>query len=125
MKKFIFVYILAILAILTSCGKKVERQTTTFISKDSTFVYAFVGNDSLYITNNKGGDTIEVYKLELTFNTKTAWFYDAYACVIDDGMKASNYKTCDIVLFQDPMGTHYEYVIQFDHEEQIPIMKRK
>ena len=122
LKRFLFACIMAFPAVLMACSDGMGKPTDTFITKDSTLIFTFVG-DSLYVDTYESGCGIEEYKLELKATNNKVWYYDAFTYVMNEDGETNHLQTYEVTLYQNPMGAHYEYIIQFDNEEKIPLIK--
>ena len=101
-----------------SCNGK-QKQLLKYVSEDSTLVFTFM-NDSLYVDTYKSGCGIEQYRLEEEFTKNDETIYKAYLSVLGENEKIELHY---IRLSKDPIGNHWDYIIKFDDEEIIPIMK--
>ena len=121
MKNLFLVFFIYILAGLSACSKGQTPTPTKFITNDSTLLFTFV-KDSLYVDTYESGCGIECYRLEIENETRSETLYKAYEFVLnDDGTNRPEIHF--IRLSKDPMGAHWDYIIKFDDEEIIPIIK--
>ena len=120
-KRFLLACILAFLAVLMACSGEVNKETKKYLSTDSTLLFTFVG-DSLYVDTYESGCGIECYRLEIETETRSETLYKAYEFVLDDD--GTDIPEIHFIrLSKDPMGAHWDYIIKFDDEEIIPIIK--
>ena len=121
MRKFILLSFIFIVAGLSACSNEQTPIPTKFITNDSTLLFTFV-KDSLYVDTYESGCGIECYRLEIETETRSETLYKAYEFVLgDDGTYRPEIHF--IRLSKDPMGAHWDYIIKFDDEEIIPIIK--
>ena len=121
MRKFILLSFIFIVAGLSACTSGQTPIPTKFVTNDSTLLFTFV-KDSLYVDTYESGCGIECYRLEIETETRSETLYKAYEFVLgDDGKDKTEIHY--IRLSKDPMGTHWDYIIKFDNEEIIPIIK--
>ena len=121
MRNFILLSFIFIVVGLSACSKGQTPTPTKFITNDSTLLFTFV-KDSLYVDTYESGCGIEEYRLEIEIETRSKTLYKAYEFVLgDDGTYRPEIHF--IRLSKDPMGAHWDYIIKFDDEEIIPIIK--
>jgi hypothetical protein len=121
MRNFVLFSFILVLAGLSACSKGQTPTPTKFITNDSTLLFTFV-KDSLYVDTYESGCGIECYRLEIEIETRSETLYKAYEFVLgDDGTYRPEIHF--IRLSKDPMGAHWDYIIKFDDEEIIPIIK--
>ena len=121
MRNFILLSFIFIVGGLFACTEGQTPTPTKFLTEDSSLVFTFVG-DSLYVDTYESGCGIECYRLEIEIETRSETLYKAYEFVLeDDGTYRSEIH--HIRLSKDPMGVHWNYIIKFDDEETIPIIK--
>lgn len=121
MRKFILLFFIFIVAGLSACADGQTPTPTKFITNDSTLLFTFV-KDSLYVDTYESGCGIEEYRLEIEAETRSETLYKAYKFVLDDD-GTDRPEIHYIRLSKDPMGAHWDYIIKFDDEEIIPIIK--
>lgn len=121
MRKFILLSFIFIVAGLSACSDEQTPILTKFITNDSTLLFTFV-KDSLYVDTYESGCGIECYRLEIETETRSETLYKAYEFVLDDD-GTDRPEIHYIRLSKDPMGAHWDYIIKFDDEEKIPIIK--
>ena len=119
MKKLLILFSIFLVSVC-SCADK-QKQLSKYVSEDSTLVFTFV-NDSLYVDTYESGCGIEQYRLEKEFSDGNETIYKAYEFVLDDD-GTHRQETHFIWLSKDPMGAHWDYIIKFDDEEKIPVIK--
>ena len=105
----------------SACSEGKTPTPTKFITNDSALIFTFVG-DSLYVDTYESGCGIECYRLEIEIETRSETLYKAYEFVLD-GDGTNRQEIHYIRLSKDPMGAHWDYIIKFDDEEKIPIIK--
>ena len=121
MRNFILLSFIFIVVGLSACTDRQTPTPTKFITNDSTLLFTFV-KDSLYVDTYESGCGIECYRLEIETETRSETLYKAYEFVLgDDGTYRPEIHF--IRLSKDPMGAHWDYIIKFDDEEIIPIIK--
>jgi len=121
MRNFVLFSLILIAVGLSACADGQTSTPTKFITNDSTLLFTFV-KDSLYVDTYESGCGIECYRLEIETETRSETLYKAYEFVLDgDGTDRSEIHY--IRLSKDPMGAHWDYIIKFDNEEKIPIIK--
>ena len=121
MRNFILLSFIFIVARLSACTDGQTPTPTKFVTNDSTLLFTFV-KDSLYVDTYESGCGIECYRLEIETGTRSETLYKAYEFVLgDDGTYRPEIHF--IRLSKDPMGAHWDYIIKFDDEEIIPIIK--
>jgi hypothetical protein len=121
MRKFILLSFIFIVVGLSACSNEQTPILTKFITNDSTLLFTFV-KDSLYVDTYESGCGIECYRLEIETETRSETLYKAYEFILDyDGTDRQEIHY--IRLSKDPMGAHWDYIIKFDDEEKIPIIK--
>lgn len=125
MRKFILLSFIFIVAGLSACADGQTPTPTKFITNDSTLLFTFV-KDSLYVDTYESGCGIEEYRLEIEAETRSETrsetLYKAYKFVLDDD-GTDRLEIHYIRLSKHPMGAHWDYIIKFDDEEIIPIIK--
>lgn len=121
MRKFILLFFIFIVAGLSACADGQTPTPTKFITNDSTLLFTFV-KDSLYVDTYESGCGIEEYRLEIEAETRSETLYKAYKFVLDDD-GTDRLEIHYIRLSKHPMGAHLDYIIKFDDEEIIPIIK--
>ena len=121
MRKFILLSFIFIVIGLPACSDEQTPIPTKFITNDSTLLFTFV-KDSLYVDTYESGCGIECYRLEIKTETRSETLYKAYEFVLDDD-GTYRQETHFIRLSKDPMGAHWDYIIKFDDEEKIPVIK--
>lgn len=121
MRKFILLFFIFIVAGLSACADGQTPTPTKFITNDSTLLFTFV-KDSLYVDTYESGCGIEEYRLEIEAETRSETLYKAYKFVLDDD-GTDRLEIHYIRLSKHPMGAHWDYIIKFDDEEIIPIIK--
>ena len=120
MRNFILSFIFMVVG-LSACADGQTLTPTKFITNDSTLLFTFV-KDSLYVDTYESGCGIEKYRLEIETETLSETLYKAYKFVLDDD-GTDRQEIHYIRLSKHPMGAHWDYVIKFDDEEIIPIIK--
>ena len=121
MRNFILLSFIFMAVGLSACTNGQTPTPTKFITNDSTLLFTFV-KDSLYVDTYESGCGIECYRLEIKTKTSFETLYKAYGLVLnDDGTDRSEIHY--IRLSKDPMGAHCDYIIKFDNEGIIPIIK--
>ena len=121
MRNFILLSFIFIVVGLSACTEGQTPTPTKFLTEDSSLLFTFVG-DSLYVDTYESGCGLEVYRLEVEIETRSETLYKAYEFVLeDDGTDRSEIHY--IRLSKDPMGAHWNYLIKFDNEKIIPIIK--
>ena len=121
MRNFILLSFIFMVVGLSACADGKTPTPTKFITNDSTLLFTFV-KDSLYVDTYESGCGIEEYRLEIKTETRSETLYKAYKFVLDDD-GTYRQETHIIRLSKDPMGAHWDYIIKFDDEEIIPIIK--
>ena len=121
MRKFILLSFIFIVAGLSACADGQTPTPTKFITNDSTLLFTFV-KDSLYVDTYESGCGIEEYRLEIETETRSETLYKAYKFALDDD-GTDRPEIHYIRLSKGPMGAHWDYIIKFDDEEIIPIIK--
>lgn len=120
MRNFILPFIFMVVG-LSACADGQTLTPTKFITNDSTLLFTFV-KDSLYVDTYESGCGIEKYGLEIETETLSETLYKAYKFVLDDD-GTDRQEIHYIRLSKNPMGAHSDYIIKFDDEEIIPIIK--
>lgn len=117
-KRFLLACILAFPAVLMACSGEVNKETTKYLSTDSTLLFTFVG-DSLYIDTADSGCGLEVYHLEVVAsnNKGTDIVYKGVEWVLDD--IGEHEETHTIRLSKYEFGGHWCYLIKFDNDKPI------
>lgn len=135
MKKFVLACVM-VCAIVMLHGCKIGRATivpaetketkayTKYITSDSTLTFIFVG-DSLYIDDFNSGCGIEAYRLEFIASNPNAddVVYDGYEYVLNYDGNTNHLEKHRIRIYDDPLGAHYEYRIEFDNDDPIQLIK--
>ena len=121
MRNFILLSFIFMVVGLSACADGQTPTPKKFITNDSTLFFTFV-KDSLYVDTYESGCGIEQYRLEKEFSDGNETIYKAYEFVLDDD-GTHRQETHFIMLSKDPMGAHWDYIIKFDDEEIIPIIK--
>ena len=122
MRNFILLSFIFMVVGLSACADGQTPTPTKFITNDSTLLFTFV-KDSLYVDTYESGCGIEQYRLEKEFSDgNETTIYKAYEFVLDDD-GTHRQETHFIRLSKDPMGAHWDYIIEFDDEEKIPVIK--
>ena len=106
---------------LSACADGQTPTPTKFITNDSTLLFTFV-KDSLYVDTYESGCGIEQYRLEKEFSDGNETIYKAYLSVLGENTN-EKIEIHYIMLSKDPMGAHWDYIIKFDDEKIIPIIK--
>ena len=120
MRNFILLSFIFMVVGLSACADGQTLTPTKFITNDSTLLFTFV-KDSLYVDTYESGCGIEEYRLEIETETRSETLYKAYKFALDDD--GTDRLIHYIRLSKHPMGTHWDYIIKFDDEEIIPIIK--
>ena len=121
MRNFILLSFIFMVVGLSACADGQTLTPTKFITNDSTLLFTFV-KDSLYADTYESGCGIEKYRLEIETETLSETLYKAYKFVLDDdGTDRPEIHYSRLPKY--PMGAHWEYIIKFDDEEIIPIIK--
>lgn len=121
MRNFILLSFIFIVVGLSACTEGQTPTPTKFLTEDSSLLFTFVG-DSLYVDTYESGCGLEEYRLEVEIETRSETLYKAYEFVLeDDGTDRPEIH--HIRLSKDPMGAHWDYLIKFDNEKTIPIIK--
>lgn len=121
MRNFVLLSFIFMVVGLSACADGQTPTPTKFITNDSTLLFTFV-KDSLYVDTYESGCGIEEYRLEIEAETRSETLYKAYKFVLDDD-GTDRPEIHYIRLSKDPMGAHWDYIIKFDDEEIIPIIK--
>ena len=121
MRNFILLSFIFMVVGLSACADEQTPTPTKFITNDSTLLFTFV-KDSLYVDTYESGCGIEEYRLEIKAETRSETLYKAYKFVLDDD-GTDRPEIHYIRLSKHPMGAHWDYIIKFDDEEIIPIIK--
>lgn len=121
MRNFILLSFIFMVVGLSACADGQTPTPTKFITNDSTLLFTFV-KDSLYVDTYESGCGMEEYRLEIETETRSETLYKAYEFVLDDD-GTDRLEIHYIRLSKDPMGAHWDYIIKFDDEEIIPIIK--
>ncbi len=121
MRNFILLSFIFIVVGLSACTEGQTPTPTKFVTEDSSLLFTFVG-DSLYVDTYESGCGIECYRLETEIETRSETLYKAYEFVLE-GDGTDRPEIHYIRLSKDPMGAHWDYLIKFDDEETIPIIK--
>ena len=121
MRNFILLSFIFMVVGLSACADGQTLTPTKFITNDSTLLFTFV-KDSLYVDTYESGCGIEEYRLEIETETLSETLYKAYKFVLDDD-GTDRLEIHYIRLSKHPMGAHWDYIIKFDDEEIIPIIK--
>ena len=121
MRNFILLFFIFMVVGLSACADGQTPTPTKFITNDSTLLFTFV-KDSLYVDTYESGCGIECYRLEIKTEKRSETLYKAYKFVLDDD-GTDRPEIHYIRLSKDPMGAHWDYIIKFDDEKIIPIIK--
>ena len=121
MRNFILFSFIFIVIGLPACTERQAPTPTKFVTNDSTLLFTFV-KDSLYVDTYESGCGIECYRLEIKTEKRSETLYKAYKFVLDDD-GTDRPEIHYIRLPKYPMGAHWDYIIKFDDEEIIPIIK--
>ena len=121
MRNFILLFFIFMVVGLSACADGQTPTPTKFITNDSTLLFTFV-KDSLYVDTYESGCGIEQYRLEKEFSDGNETIYKAYLSVLGENTD-EKIEIHYIMLFKDPMGAHWDYIIKFDDKEIIPIIK--
>ena len=121
MRNFILLSFIFMVVGLSACADGQIPTPTKFITNDSTLLFTFV-KDSLYVDTYESGCGIECYRLEIKTEKRSETLYKAYKFVLDDD-GTDRPEIHYIMLSKDPMGAHWDYIIKFDDEKIIPIIK--
>ena len=121
MRNFILISFIFMVVGLSACADGQTPTQTKFITNDSTLLFTFV-KDSLYVDIYESGCGIEQYRLEKEFSDGNKTIYKAYKFALDDD--GTDRPEIHYIMFsKDPMGAHWDYIIKFDDEEIIHIIK--
>ena len=122
MRNFILLSFIFMVVGLSACADGQTPTPTKFITNDSTLLFTFV-KDSLYVDTYESGCGIEQYRLEKEFSDgNETTIYKAYLPVLGENTD-EKIEIHYIILSKDPMGAHWDYIIKFDDEEKIPVIK--
>ena len=121
MRNFILLSFIFMVVGLSACADGQTPTPTKFITNDSTLLFTFV-KDSLYVDTYESGCGIEQYRLETEFSDGNETIYKAYLSVLGENTD-EKIEIHYIMLSKDPMGAHWDYIIKFDDEEKIPVIK--
>lgn len=121
MRNFILLFFIFMVVGLSACADGQTPTPTKFITNDSTLLFTFV-KDSLYVDTYESGCGIEQYRLEKEFSDGNETIYKAYLSVLGENTN-EKIEIHYIMLSKDPMGAHWDYIIKFDDEKIIPIIK--
>lgn len=121
MRNFILLSFIFMVVGLSACADGQTPTPKKFITNDSTLLFTFV-KDSLYVDTYESGCGIEEYRLEIETETRSETLYKAYKFALDDD-GTDRPEIHYIRLSKYPMGAHWDYIIKFDDEEIIPIIK--
>ena len=121
MRNFILLSFIFMVVGLSACADGQTPTPTKFITNDSTLLFTFV-KDSLYVDTYESGCGIECYRLEIKTEKRSETLYKAYKFVLDDD-GTDRPEIHYIMLSKNPMGAHWDYIIKFDDEKIIPIIK--
>lgn len=121
MRNFILLSFIFIVVGLSACADGQTPTPKKFITNDSTLLFTFV-KDSLYVDTYESGCGIEEYRLEIETETRSETLYKAYKFALDDD-GTDRPEIHYIRLSKYPVGAHWDYIIKFDDEEIIPIIK--
>lgn len=121
MRNFVLLSFIFMVVGLSACADGQTPTPKKFITNDSTLIFTFV-KDSLYVDTYESGCGIEEYRLEIETETLSETLYKAYKFVLDDD-GTDRLEIHYIRLSKYPMGAHWDYIIKFDDEEIIPIIK--
>ena len=121
MRNFILLSFIFMVVGLSACADGQTPTPTKFITNDSTLLFTFV-KDSLYVDTYESGCGIEQYRLEKEFSDGNETIYKAYLSVLGENTD-EKIEIHYIMLSKDPMGAHWDYIIKFDDEEKIPVIK--
>lgn len=121
MRNFVLLSFIFMVVGLSACADGQTPTPKKFITNDSTLLFTFV-KDSLYVDTYESGCGIEEYRLEIETETLSETLYKAYKFVLDDD-GTDRLEIHYIRLSKYPVGAHWDYIIKFDDEEIIPIIK--
>ena len=121
MRNFVLLSFIFMVVGLSACADGQTPTQTKFITNDSTLLFTFV-KDSLYVDTYESGCGIEQYRLEKEFSDGNESIYKAYLSVLGENTD-EKIEIHYIMLSKDPMGAHWDYIIKFDDEKIIPIIK--
>lgn len=121
MRNFVLLSFIFMVVGLSACADGQTPTPKKFITNDSTLIFTFV-KDSLYVDTYESGCGIEEYRLEIETETLSETLYKAYKFVLDDD-GTDRLEIHYIRLSKYPVGAHWDYIIKFDDEEIIPIIK--
>lgn len=121
MRNFILISFIFMVVGLSACADGQTPTQTKFITNDSTLLFTFV-KDSLYVDTYESGCGIEEYRLEIKAETRSETLYKAYKFVLDDD-GTDRPEIHYIRLSKDPMGAHWDYIIEFEDKKKIPVIK--
>lgn len=113
MKKLLAIIFVS-LALCACNGKGNARQVEKYVSQDSSMLYTFIGNDSLYIDMYGSGCGVSAYKLE---REQDSFYYheERYDPLLDEVLVDSGklyVKPIEYTLFHSDRSLH-EYEISF------------
>ena len=121
MRNFVLFSFILIAVGLSACADGQTPTPTKFVTNDSTLLFTFV-KDSLYVDTYESGCGIEAYRLEVEIETRSETLYKAYKVVLDDD-GTERQEIHHIRFSKDPIGNHWDYIIKFDDDKIIPIVK--
>lgn len=121
MRNFVLLSFIFMVVGLSACADGQTPTPKKFITNDSTLLFTFV-KDSLYVDTYESGCGIEEYRLEIKDETRSETLYKAYKFALDDD-GTDRLEIHYIRLSKYPVGAHWDYIIKFDDEEIIPIIK--
>lgn len=121
MRNFVLLSFIFMVVGLSACADGQTPTPKKFITNDSTLLFTFV-KDSLYVDTYESGCGIEEYRLEIETETRSETLYKAYKFALDDD-GTDRPEIHYIRLSKYPVGAHWDYIIKFDDEEIIPIIK--
>ena len=121
MRNFILISFIFMVVGLSACADGQTPTQTKFITNDSTLLFTFV-KDSLYVDTYESGCGIEQYRLEKKSSDGNETIYKAYKFALDDD-GTDRPEIHYISLSKDPMGAHWDYIIEFEDKKKIPVIK--
>lgn len=107
-KGFLYIFLIGIIAFVTSCDSCLEKSSTSYISCDSTLSYEVKG-DSFTISDLKSGEVLKSYVINREDSDwKAEDVYKAYD--VEDSINAHT-----LMIYPNVNGMHYEYIIRMDN----------